>query len=146
MVPSIIPSPGPFPTTAEIQHPLKIGIGTGNPYPRGYTGFTRTGTGTGNVGYTRETRGCHASGKGGQSFAFVTYTRTLPASKPVPVPVGTGTQPPRVRVRVVVGILTGLPVPMPTSRTTLAAAPKISKNIAQVSPKMSKVPFSDHPS
>ncbi|KAJ7195224.1 hypothetical protein GGX14DRAFT_404139 [Mycena pura] len=60
----------------------------------GGTGFTRAGTGTGSVGYTRVTRG-------------------LPAGKPVPVPAGTGAQPPRVRVRVVAGIPTGLPVPMP---------------------------------
>ncbi|KAJ7229888.1 hypothetical protein GGX14DRAFT_581552 [Mycena pura] len=80
-----------------------LGIGTGIPYPRGYTGFTRAGTGTGSVGYTRVTRG-------------------LPAGKPVPVPAGTGAQPPRVRVRVVAGIPTGLPVPMPKHRIQRRAA------------------------
>ncbi|KAJ7206353.1 hypothetical protein GGX14DRAFT_397160 [Mycena pura] len=85
----------------------RLGIGTGSPYPRGYTGFTRAGTGMGSVGYTRVTRGFL------NPLKLLLHTRTLPAGKPVPVPAGTGTQPPRVRVRVVAGMPTGLPVPMP---------------------------------
>ncbi|KAJ7207922.1 hypothetical protein GGX14DRAFT_396125 [Mycena pura] len=50
-------------------------IGTGSPYPRGYTGFTHAGTGTGSILYTHVTRG--------QSYSFA----TLPMGKPVPVPV-----------------------------------------------------------
>ncbi|KAJ7197542.1 hypothetical protein GGX14DRAFT_402475 [Mycena pura] len=38
-----------------------LGIGMGSPYPRGYTGFTCMGTGTGSVGYTRVTRGRNAA-------------------------------------------------------------------------------------
>ncbi|KAJ7203164.1 hypothetical protein GGX14DRAFT_399126 [Mycena pura] len=82
------------------RSPAKSSIGI-SPYPRGYTGFTRAGTGMGNVGYTRVTRG-------------------LSAGKPVPVLVGTGAQPPRVRVRVVAGIPAGLPVPM-LSRQVVAS-------------------------
>ncbi|KAJ7206077.1 hypothetical protein GGX14DRAFT_644100 [Mycena pura] len=69
----------PTPNTTSLLALLRrwLGIGTGSPYPRRYTGFTRAGTGTGSVGYTRVTRG-------------------LPAGKPIPVPAGTGAQPPRI--------------------------------------------------
>ncbi|KAJ7190556.1 hypothetical protein GGX14DRAFT_407894 [Mycena pura] len=51
-----------------------LGIGTGSPYPRGYTGFTRAGTGTGSIGHIRVTRG--------QSYSFATY----PWVNPYPYP------------------------------------------------------------